>query len=51
MERLRETIAQYSRWKELELVDADPTLAHHPALAAELEVFLVAADAEFLLKG
>ncbi|MEZ5226041.1 MAG: ATP-dependent DNA helicase RecG [Acidimicrobiales bacterium] len=46
----RETVVQ-ARKVAIELVDADPTLAHHPALAAELEVFLDEADAEFLLKG
>lgn len=46
----RETVIK-ARQVAIELVDADPTLARHPALAAELEVFLDEADAEFLLKG
>ena len=40
-----------ARQVAIELVDADPALAHHPGLAAELDVFLDADDAEFLLKG
>ncbi len=50
LRRDRETVVK-ARQVAIELVDADPTLAHHPALAAELEVFLDEADAEFLLKG
>ncbi len=50
LRRDRETVVK-ARQVAIELVDADPTLARHPALAAELEVFLDEADAEFLLKG
>ncbi len=50
LRRDRDTVVT-ARQVAIELVNADPTLANHPALAAELEVFLDEADAEFLLKG
>ncbi len=50
LRRDRETVVK-ARQAAIELIDADPTLEHHPALAAELEVFLDEADAEFLLKS
>ncbi len=50
LRRDRDTVVT-ARQVAIELVDADPTLSKHPALAAELEVFLDEADAEFLLKG
>jgi ATP-dependent DNA helicase RecG len=50
LRRDRETVVM-ARQAAIELVDADPTLARHPALAAELELFLDESDAEFLLKG
>ncbi len=40
-----------ARRAAIELLDADPFLALHPGLTAELELFLDDADAEFLLKG
>lgn len=40
-----------ARRDAIALVDADPDLSRHPELAAELELFLDDADAEFLLKG
>lgn len=48
--RDKETVA-LARDAAIELIDADPGLKNHPALAAELELFLDEADAEFLLKG
>ncbi len=50
LRRDRETVVE-ARRAAIELVDADPGLARHPALASELELFLDEADAEFLLKG
>ena len=50
LRRDREAVGQ-AREAAIELVDADPLLAAHPALAAELELFVEPADAEFLLKG
>ncbi len=40
-----------ARRDAIELLDADPQLGRHPGLAAELELVLDEADAEFLLKG
>ena len=50
LRRDREVVGQ-ARQAAIELVDADPHLAAHPELAAELELFVEPADAEFLLKG
>lgn len=50
LRRDREVVGQ-ARQAAIELVDADPLLAAHPELAAELELFVEPADAEFLLKG
>ncbi|MDH4076833.1 MAG: ATP-dependent DNA helicase RecG [Acidimicrobiia bacterium] len=50
LRRDREVVGQ-ARQAAIELVDADPLLAAHPQLAAELELFVEPADAEFLLKG
>lgn len=44
-------VVQVARETAIELIDADPGLAKHPALASELELFLDEDDAEFLLKG
>ena len=44
-------MVQAAREAAVELIDADPGLSNHPALAAELELFLDEDDAEFLLKG
>ncbi|MDH5290166.1 MAG: ATP-dependent DNA helicase RecG, partial [Acidimicrobiia bacterium] len=49
LRRDREVVGQ-ARQAAIELVDADPLLAAHPQLAAELELFVEPADAEFLLK-
>ena len=48
--RDRQTVSD-ARQAAIELLDRDPLLADQPALAAELELFLDEADAEFLLKG
>ncbi len=40
-----------ARETAIELLDADPGLLKHPALAGELELFLDPEEAEFLLKG
>lgn len=40
-----------ARSTAIELLDADPGLTVHPALAGELELFLDPDEAEFLLKG
>ncbi len=40
-----------AREAAIELVDSDPGLVNHPDLAAELELFLDPAEADFLLKG
>jgi ATP-dependent DNA helicase RecG len=40
-----------ARRAAIDLVDADPGLARHPALAAELSLFLDEAEEEYLLKG
>jgi len=50
LRRDREVVGQ-ARQAAIELVDDDPLLAAHPELAAELELFMEPADAEFLLKG
>ncbi len=50
LRRDRETVAA-ARLAAIDLVDADPGLEVHPALAAELSLFLDPDDAEFLLKG
>ena len=50
LRRDREVVGQ-ARQAAIELADADPLLAAHPELAAELELFMAPADAEFLLKG
>ncbi|MFV0260694.1 MAG: ATP-dependent DNA helicase RecG [Acidimicrobiales bacterium] len=50
LRRDREWVAA-ARTAAIELVDDDPTLARHPRLAGELEVFFEPADTEFLLKG
>ncbi len=50
LRRDREVVGQ-ARQAAIELVDADPLLAAHPELSAELELFMEPADAEFLLKG
>lgn len=46
----RAVVAQ-ARSTAIELLDADPGLTVHPALAGELELFLDPDEAEFLLKG
>ncbi len=50
LRRDRETVVS-ARRAAIEVVDADPGLESHPALAQELSLFLEAEDAEFLLKG
>ncbi len=50
LRRDRETVVS-ARKAAIEVVDADPGLESHPALAQELSLFLEAEDAEFLLKG
>ncbi|MEM7325011.1 MAG: ATP-dependent DNA helicase RecG, partial [Actinomycetota bacterium] len=50
LRRDRETVVS-ARRAAIEVVDADPGLESHPGLATELEVFLDAGDAEFLLKN
>jgi ATP-dependent DNA helicase RecG len=44
-------VVMAARRVAIELIDADPLLSRSPALAAELELFVEPADAEFLLKG
>ena len=50
LRRDRETVMA-ARRAAIDLVDADPGLEAHPALADELSLFLPTEDAEFLLKG
>ena len=50
LRRDREWVAR-AREVAFELVDADPGLADHPQLLAEVEAFLDDEDREFLLKG
>lgn len=50
LRRDRETVVA-ARRAAIEVVDADPGLETHPALAAELQVFLESEDSEFLLKN
>ncbi|MGF1597791.1 MAG: ATP-dependent DNA helicase RecG [Acidimicrobiales bacterium] len=50
LRRDKEAVVQ-ARRAAIEIIDADPHLAAHPELAAELELFLDDVDAEFLLKG
>ncbi len=50
LRRDRETVVS-ARRAAIELVDADPGLESHRALADELALFLETEDAEFLLKG
>jgi ATP-dependent DNA helicase RecG len=40
-----------ARKAAIDVIDADPSLAAHPGLAGELQLFLDEGDAEFLLKG
>ncbi len=44
-------VVEQARRAAIDVVDADPGLESHPQLAAELQLFLDEADAEFLLKG
>ncbi len=44
-------VVEQARRAAIGVVDADPGLESHPELAAELQLFLDEADAEFLLKG
>ncbi|MCP4226072.1 MAG: DNA helicase RecG, partial [Actinomycetia bacterium] len=50
LRRDRAVVSQ-ARNAAIELIDADPLLTDHGALASELELFLDEGDAEFLLKG
>ncbi len=50
LRRDRETVVA-ARRAAIEVVDSDPGLETHPALAAELQVFLESEDSEFLLKN
>ncbi|MGH1490895.1 MAG: ATP-dependent DNA helicase RecG, partial [Acidimicrobiales bacterium] len=50
LRRDREAVVS-ARRAAMEVVDADPGLEAHPALAKELALFLETEDAEFLLKG
>lgn len=50
LRRDREAVAA-ARRAAIEVVDADPGLESHQALAQELALFLETEDAEFLLKG
>ena len=45
------TVVVEAREAAIELIDSDPGLARHSALAAELELFLDPEEAAFLLKG
>jgi len=49
--RTDRAVVAEARTTAIELLDADPGLANHPALAGELELFLDPEEAEFLLKG
>ena len=44
-------VVERAREIAFELVDADPGLRHHPALADEVALFLGEEDTEFLLKS
>lgn len=49
--RTDRAVVSQARTTAIELLDADPGLVRHPALAGELELFLDPDEAEFLLKG
>ena len=49
--RTDRAVVAEARTTAIELLDADPGLAGHRALAGELELFLDPEEAEFLLKG
>ena len=50
LRRDREWVSK-AREVAFELVDADPTLASHPDLLAEIEAFLDEDERDFLFKG
>ncbi len=50
LRRDRDTVTA-ARRAAIDVADVDPSLEAHPALAAELSLFLEPEDAEFLLKG
>ncbi|MEM9656549.1 MAG: ATP-dependent DNA helicase RecG, partial [Actinomycetota bacterium] len=50
LRRDRETVVA-ARRAAIDVVDADPALEAHPALAEELQLFLDSEDSEFLLKN
>ncbi len=50
LRRDRKVVLQ-ARQAAIDVVDADPSLESHPAMADEIRLFLADADTEFLLKG